>query len=92
MNSNIFENLIKTEINLIPESGAVTGSYSCTWLRFDVFNSVMGTTAEYVDVAYIAMCDDLQTAITTDRSVDSALVRLSSAETRYYSTETGKVK
>ena len=31
MNSNIFENLIKTEINLIPESGAVTGSYSCTW-------------------------------------------------------------
>ena len=68
------------------------GTYSCTWLRFDVFNSVMGTTAEYVDVAYIAMCDDLPTAISTDRSVDSALVRLSSAETRYYSTETGKVK
>ncbi len=31
MNINMYENLKKTDINLIPEQGEVTGSYSCTW-------------------------------------------------------------
>ena len=67
------------------------GKYSATWVRFDTFNGKQGTTANYVDVAYIAMCDDLKTAVTYDQSVDSALVREDASTTRRYNTATGNV-
>lgn len=66
------------------------GKFGATWVRFDVFNGKQGTTAEYVDVAYIAMCDDLSTAVKYDTSVETALVRLDSSTTERYSTETGE--
>jgi hypothetical protein len=67
------------------------GKFRATWIRFDVFNGKQGTTAEFVDVAYIAVCDDLKTAITYDKSVRTALVRLDAAITNRYSTETGEI-
>ena len=69
------------------------GKFSATLLRFDPFNGKQGTTAEYVDVAYIALCDDFKTAVTYgyDESVPAALARLGADNTKYYSTETGEI-
>ena len=76
---------------LTKEYTETDGRFAATLIRLDLFNDVMGTTAEYVDIAFIALCDDLTTAITYDKSVETALVRLDKSTTKKYSTETGEV-
>ena len=73
-------------------TAAEDGKYYATWVRFDPFNGKQGTTANYIDVAYVAMCDDLTAAVTYDKSVSSAYVRVDSATDRRYSTESGNVQ
>ena len=67
------------------------GKFVASLIRFDPFNGKQGTTSEYVDVAYIGTCDDLTAAITFDKSVETALVRLDKETTRKYVTATGEI-
>ena len=56
--SFVFENLIKTEINLIPESGPITGSYSCTWWNQCGAAADMGLTGSGLSEWRDALCQE----------------------------------
>lgn len=76
---------------LTKEFTDVDGKFYASLIRLDVFNDVIGKTSEYVDIAYVAMCDDLQMAVTYDKTVASALAIEGKGIIRRYSTETGEI-
>ena len=50
------------------------GKFALKYLRFDVFNTIYETDEYKVDIAYIGLCEDLNTAVTFDNSVETAVV------------------
>jgi len=66
------------------------GTYTVKYLRFDAFNTKYDSDDYRVDLAYIGICDDLNTALTFDTSVETATY-YDGAQTSLYSTETGSL-
>ena len=53
----------------LPEYAAnADGSYSAKYFRFDLFNAKMSESS-YIDVAYIAMCDSMETILAFNQDV-----------------------
>ena len=67
------------------------GSYSTKYFRFDIFNAVMST-ASYIDLQYVAICDSLEAALELNEDMVSVdLVQNENSSTVIYvSTGTGE--
>jgi hypothetical protein len=65
------------------------GKYAPRFLRFDAFNSKIGHTDAYLDIAFIGFTDDLNTAVTFDKTVENVTVLSEKSVVQTYSSETG---
>ncbi len=66
------------------------GNYSLKFLRFDIFNTKYDTADYKVDLAYIAVCSNLEAALTFDKSVETVSVLGAEKAVTVFSTETGE--
>ncbi len=66
------------------------GTYTVKFIRFDTFNTKFDTDEYKIDLAFVALCDDLNTAVTYDTSVDQVIF-YDGTNIQKLSTATGEV-
>ncbi len=67
-----------------------SGNYSLQYLRFDLFNTKYDTADMRVDLAFLAICSDLQSALTYDKSVEAVTWFDGNETVKLFSSETGE--
>ena len=74
-NDDVWRVLVIDLSAVIPDyfSAESDGSYHASYLRFDIFNSKMGSTEFTLDVAYVGLCNSYEAAINHDKTQDPVL-------------------
>ena len=65
------------------------GTYTAKYFRFDVFNGAVSDNTSY-DIAFIALCDDLDTALKLNTGMDEVTLSLNNTEQKIYNPRTGE--